>query len=501
MSEVTVNQIRPGFYLDSVALMRISAKIAALPDVQEAALMIGSVSNKQIMRDAGLLADNGESAGANDLIMGIRANTEAAAKTAMAAASEALDSSVSVTAEASDWKPKSLTGALDALPNANLALISVPGTFAAREAQKALRRNLNVMIFSDNVTLEAECALKQEAQERGLLVMGPDCGTAVINGIPLAFANAVAAGNIGVIAASGTGLQEFSVLVSRAGYGISHGIGVGGRDLSDHVGAISTLTAIDLLEHDEATKHIVLISKPPGQNTAKQVMQRLQACNKPITVCFIGYQGGTESSANLNFATTLRQAAELAIGVSIIAENSIETSPLSSQRCYLRGLFSGGTLCAETQVILKQAGLEFVSNVAIPGVKKLTEGDQGFTPEHSLIDLGADEYTVGRPHPMIEPGVRNDVLAKALAQTDTAVVLLDVVLGYGSHIDPAGAIAETITATPQDGPIIIASVCGVEGDPQNYQAQVQKLESAGIVVMPSNAHAAELAAHIITANR
>lgn len=501
MSAVTVNQIRRGFYLDSVALMRVSAQVAALAEVQEAALMIGSPANKQIMRDAALLAESGEEAGANDLIIGVRADNEAAAKAALAAASEVLDSSNTVTAGTSDWKPKSIKSAIETLGNANLALISIPGAFAATEAKKALKQQLNVMLFSDNVPLQAEYELKQQARQRGLIVMGPDCGTAIINGKPLAFANAVAPGKIGVIAASGTGLQEFSVLVSRAGFGISHGIGVGGRDLSDAIGAISTLTAIDWLEQDAATQHIVLISKPPGEKTAKQVLQRLQDCKKPVTVCFIGYQGdSSELPKSLKFASTLQQAAELASGADVVSTTDIskQISIPSMPRRYLRGLFSGGTLCAEAQVILKQKGVTFVSNAPIPGVSKPDTGSELFNPEHSLIDLGADEYTVGRPHPMIEPAVRNEVLSKALQQTDTAVILLDVVLGYGSHSDPAGAIATTLSQlSSQEKPVIIASVCGIAGDPQNYHQQISQLESAGVVVMPSNAAAAKAAASLI----
>jgi FdrA protein len=271
---------------------------------------------------------------------------------------------------------------------------------------------------------------------------------------------------------------------------------VGGRDLSDAVGGISTLMAIDLLEQDAATEHLVLISKPPGAATARHVLQRLQTCRKPVTVCFIGYDKAAERPPGIHFAATLRQAAEQATGGQVAADIAAEVMALAPTRRYLKGLYSGGTLCAEAQVILQQAGLSFTSNVPIPGVTRLHEGRAG----HYLIDLGADEYTVGRPHPMIEPAVRNEILAKTLAQTDTAVILLDVVLGYGSHSDPAGAVADTILSGSGEKPAIVASVCGVDGDPQDYRAQVKKLTAAGVMVVPSNAHAAELAGRIIEAH-
>src|SRR5580704_9603583 len=97
------------------------------------------------------------------------------------------------------------------------------------------------MIFSDNVPIAEEASLKHEARERGLMVMGPDCGTAIIGGVPLAFANAVPRGDIGIIGASGTGIQEVSTLIARAGRGVRHAIGTGGRDMHAEVGGLTTL--------------------------------------------------------------------------------------------------------------------------------------------------------------------------------------------------------------------------------------------------------------------
>ena len=495
MSAITVNQVRSGFYLDSVALMRVSAKISAMPGVQEAALMIGSESNKEIMLKAGLLAGKGRSASPNDLIIGIRADSVAAADQALAEATASLDRSNGggKQGSSSHWRPRSLSAGVSDLAGANLALISVPGEFAAREARKALRLKLNVMMFSDNVSIAQEKALKIEARDQGLLVMGPDCGTAFLQGTPLAFANAIPAGRIGVIAASGTGLQEFSVLIARGGQGLSHGIGVGGRDLKDEIGGISTLTAIDLLEQDRSTEQIVLISKPPGAGTAEQVMQRLVRCRKPVIVCFLGAEGLRNAPAHLRFAPSLRAAAELALGQAVgatfKADRIASKIKLSDRRRWIRGLFSGGTLCSEAQVLLQQAKLRCVSNVPIPEVDYVGQNNS----VHILLDLGADEYTLGRPHPMIEPGLRNEMLAQALTEPAVAVILLDVVLGYGGHADPTAALNDVIRGARNPHPVVVASVCGVSGDPQGYHRQVQRLENAGVIVAPSNAQATELA--------
>ncbi|MDX1489459.1 MAG: hypothetical protein R3268_14710, partial [Acidiferrobacterales bacterium] len=313
-TQVIINQVRRGFYVDSVALMRISVEIASLAGVDGASLMIGSDSNKKILEQAGLLAESGRSAGPDDLIIALRTQDQDIADKALSAVAAALAHAPEMARRASEWRPRTLDAAVATLPAAKLALISVPGEFAASEAMKALRRGLHVMVFSDNVPVAQERVLKHAAKARGLLVMGPDCGTALLGGIPLGFANEVPRGDIGAIAASGTGLQEFSVLVARAGGGLSHGIGVGGRDLSDDIGGIATLMAIDALEEDPKTKHIALISKPPGPETARTVLTRLASCSKPVTVCFLGLADDIRLPENVERANTLRAAAASALG-------------------------------------------------------------------------------------------------------------------------------------------------------------------------------------------
>lgn len=479
---VTVNRVRRGFYADSVALMRISRVLSQLPGVNVASLMIGTPTNRALLAESGLLDAEGEKAQADDLVIAVRAADRAAADAALAEAEKQLSGRAAAGSEGASRGTakavRSLASAQSALPEANLALISVPGEFAAQEARRALARGLHVMIFSDNVGIAEEIALKREAVERGLLLMGPDCGTALIGGAPIAFANVVPRGDVGLISASGTGLQEVSCLLARAGRGISHGIGVGGRDLSEEVGGLMTLAAIDALEEDPATRHIVIISKPPAARVAALVAQRVDRCAKPVTLCLLGAGG-----------MTLASAAEQVLGRPLAGH----AAPGLAQRAgWLRGLYSGGTLCNEAQLVLLGAGLAVRSNVPVPGAG---ESAQLEIDAHCLIDLGDDDYTRGRPHPMIDPELRNALLEKTLADPAVAVVLLDVVIGYGAHADPSGLIARSIEAARNAAsgsplPAIIASITGTDADPQGYSRQAARLAAAGVHVAGSNAQAA-----------
>jgi len=427
-----LNKIKKGFYADSVALMRVAREISK--DGVEASLMIGTPSNKALLKDSGLLAKAGEGARPDDLIIAARGKNAAAAL----ALAEKLLTSKPATGSATEGFP-SLNSAKASLENANLALISVPGAFAAAEARRALEGGLHVMMFSDNVPLKDEVALKDFALKKGLLLMGPDCGTALIAGAPLAFANAVPRGDTGIVSASGTGLQEVSTLLARSGKGVSHGIGVGGRDLSEAVGGRMTLAALDMLEKDPATKRIIVISKPPAPSVVKKIQRKV---------------GQLKAAAGFKSNRTFKVKA----------------------RGGIRGLFCGGTLCAEAGIILADAGLP--------------------ASGYRLVDLGDDEYTQGRPHPMIEPELRNEHVAKALKDPKVGVLLLDMVIGYGAHADPAGLVAPIVRKTKK---LVIASVTGTEQDPQVYSRQVKTLEDAGVVVAESNAQAARVAAAAVLA--
>ncbi len=539
-----VNEVRRGFYLDSVALMQISAELAALAGVEDAVAMNGTPSNLEIMREAGLLEPPGEAAGPNDLVVAVRAGDRSAAEAALARARSALDREAGPEEEVGTWRPHTLDGAVERMRDANLVLISTPGAHAAREARRALDRGLNVMLFSDNVPLEAERALKERAHGLGLLVMGPDCGTAYIAGTPIAFANVVPRGRVGVVAASGTGLQEVAVLLARAGAGISHGIGVGGRDLSDAVGGMSTLDAIDLLASDPGTDHLILVSKPPGPHTARRVFERIAAAGKPATAVVFGAEGIESPPGGPVLVPTLKDAVERATGCPIAPDYDAaaiarsEAERLGTGRHALRGLFCGGTLATEAHAVLAAAGIGAISGPASPpsaappvlaasappGPASSGPASPGFasaaspaSPDpassappdasapHRVIDLGADEYTVGRPHPMIDPALRTAELRGALADPQVAVVLLDIVLGFGAHPDPARPVRDAVRDaechTGGDRPAVVASVCGTAADPQDAGRQAAMLADAGVAVAPSNADAASVAAAILRHRR
>jgi FdrA protein len=478
---VTLNRVRRGFYADSVALMRISRGVCALAGVEEASLMIGTPSNRELLEGSGLIDDEGRQAQADDLVIAVRAGDRAVALAALDQAEKMLAGGQAGAAGSGVTTVRRFAAALEALPLANLALISVPGEFAAAEARRALERGLHVMMFSDNVSVADEIALKHLALEKGLLLMGPDCGTALIGGVPVAFANAVPRGDVGLISASGTGLQEVSCLLARAGRGISHGIGVGGRDLSEEVGGVMTLAALEALEADPATKHIVIISKPPAKDVAAKIEARVARSAKPVTLCLLGSGG-----------MTLSAAAEAVLG------HPFADGPapaVQARKGWLRGLYSGGTLCNEAQIVLMGAGIGVSSNVPVPGAAETAKLEAA---AHTLIDLGDDEYTRGRPHPMIDPELRNALLAKTLADPAVGVVLLDLVIGYGAHADPAGLIAQTIAAAPRNHPVVVVSITGTDADPQGYSRQAAKLIAAGVLVAGSNARAAALAGRVVS---
>ncbi|MBX2825980.1 MAG: acyl-CoA synthetase FdrA [Gammaproteobacteria bacterium] len=491
-----LTEVRTKFYLDSVALMRHSRALASREGVIEAAMMMGTPANREIMQNAGLLDAASPAAGGGDLVISIRATSLAVAREAVTAADELLEKPATV-GSGSEWRPRSIRSAVAMQPDANLVLISVAGDFAVSEARKALRRGLHAMIFSDNVSIQAEVELKQEARSLGRIVMGPDCGTSIINGVPLAFANKLPRGAIGIVGASGTGIQEVSCLIAANGQGISHAIGVGGRDLKSEVGGLSTLMALEALGRDDQTQQIVLISKPPADKVVEKILPVIATIGKPVVLCFVGGSEPVGIPAGVTFTNTLKAAAEAATATQLqtrkhdIASLVKEFSP---SRKRVIGLYCGGTLCAEAQVILSQQETAVASNVAIPGVQD-SAGELLAVPDcHVLSDLGDDRFTRGRPHPMIEPSIRDDALGSALSSPDVAVVLLDVVIGYGAHADPAGQIAGVLQHSGWDnnGPLVIASVTGTVDDPQNLSRQEEILARAGVLVTESNADAVAL---------
>lgn len=503
------NVVKKNSYYDSATLMLLSSKVGEqLGSTKDVAVMMASDMNKDIMRASGLLAEEGEAAGSNDLVFALRAETEDAIERALALAEEILNSRAAKLEERQTDVVKTIEEAA-AAPGVKMAVVSLPGAYAAREVKKLLREDCHVLLFSDNVSLEDEVALKELAVERGLLMMGPDCGTAVVNGVGLGFANRLRRGNIGLAAASGTGLQEVMTLIHNFGGGVSQALGTGGRDLKEAVGGRMMSQCIELLRRDPATDVIVVISKPPAPGVMAKMLEQLNAAGKSAVVCFLG--GSGVQSTGLHMVSTLEAAAckalelagtgrpeELAAlhgGLPGLAAEA--RKQLGKGQRDIRGLYCGGTLAYESMLLIGGALGPVRSNIALEDSLRLESGSP--SAGHTVLDLGDDAFTVGRPHPMIEPSLRGERLLQEVLDPATAVILLDVELGYGSHQDPAAVAAEEIaqarSALAREGRqvVFIASICGSYEDFQDYQSQKAKLEAAGAVVTESNAQAAELA--------
>ena len=511
---IVKGKIIQGEYLDSITLMVVTEELNKTKGVIETSVVMATSENKSILRSSGLMLNEFEKSCDSDLLVCIKAESENVANDILDNIQNIFKKYRNKDEDTADYSPKSFEGALKQMPDANIALISVAGKYAFHEAMKALNNGLHVMIFSDNVSIEEEFELKKFALSKKLLVMGPDCGTAIINGVPLAFANKVNRGKVGIVAASGTGLQEVSCIISNEGAGISQAIGTGGRDVKKEIGGIMFIQAMQMLNEDPATEVIVLVSKPPHEDVLKKISEEIKKLKKPVVAIFIGGDATVLKDSGAISATTLEEtgliAAALSKGIkydNIISElkkkdeTYLEIAAALSvkktkQQKYLRGLYSGGTLCDEAQLIFNDI-IGFVYGNSPLNKEYLLE-DSWKSKENCVIDLGEDEFTVGRPHPMIDFTLRKKKILEEAADPEVAVILLDVVLGYGSHTNPAGELVPVIEKALQNskGLNIICSVTGTELDPQNMNDVKQKLKKAGAVVMSSNAAASSIAAYI-----
>jgi FdrA protein len=504
-----VSTVKKNFYQDSMKLMQLSQRLSSLSGIKKAAAIMATEANLAMLKETGLLRKATDSAGPNDLIVAIEAESEKAANEALGMLDTLLGAPQAGVASKIEYKD--LDSARNDLPQANIAVVSVPGEYAKLEVAKAVDRGLHVFLFSDNVSINEEIELKDRAKEKGLLMMGPGCGTAIINGVGLGFSNVVNRGPIGVVAAAGTGMQEVTSLISNWGSGISHAIGVGGRDLSDRVGGITTTEAIKMLRSDKGTEALLLVSKPPSDKVARRVIDFIRRGDLPAVVCFLGTKSIEAEDSKIQFATNLDQAALNAI--KLVGAN--ETAPkvlsdskwkkavqdcqslLNTDQVYLRGLFSGGTLCYEAQQILTPMLGKIYSNAPLHKQNKLKNSN--VSRQHTCIDLGEEEFTKGRPHPMIDATQRSERLLREASKPDVAVILFDIVLGYVASPDPAGDLIPAINESKQlakaKGRSItfVAHVCGTEQDPQDLKSQVKKLKKAGVIVLPTNALASRVA--------
>jgi FdrA protein len=510
---VSVARIRvsPGTYVDSIRLMSMTRAMTSADGVEHAVAVMGTPANRSSLIEQGFGAADVPEATANDLVLAVRATTEddaaAALDEGVRLATSAPDGSASPSADRVPTA-RTLTEARAQFPSAHaggtadVAVISVPGPYAAVEAHRALSAGLHVLLFSDNVPVDDEVGLKRRAVERALLLMGPGAGTSVLASTGLGFANAVGRGPVGVVAAAGTGAQEVMVLLDRHGVGISSVVGVGGRDLSAEVGGLMTRQAVRAMEHDDATEVIVIVSKPADAGVVAQLVETLG--RTPTVVAILGSTPPTSPPRGVTISDSLETAVlstldlldrprpDLCAG---LADRAAALSVgLRPQQRAVRGLYSGGTLCYEALVTLSRRLGPVYSNTPLRAEWALpAPAGASF-----CLDLGEEEFTRDRPHPMIDPQARAERLADVGEDPDTAVVLLDVVLGYGAHEDPAGVLAPACAQVTgrQDAPVVVASVLGTEADPQSRSDQVAKLEQVGVVVAPSGARAALLAAAI-----
>jgi succinyl-CoA synthetase alpha subunit len=484
--------VKKGSYHDSVILMLLTNALTATEGVRKVQVMMATPANKDIFARAGLQTEELDEATANDMV--IVADVDDAAlmatleeKTEAFFENQATDNS----ARAEDAGVSSWEAAKEKLPDADLAVISIPGAYAALEADRALDEGLNVFMFSDNVTIEQEAALKEKAHEKGLCVMGPDCGTGIINGVPIAFTNSVSKGSIGIIGASGTGIQELTCIIDRLGEGVTNAIGTGGRDLASEVGGITVMDTIDAMEKDDAVKVMIVLSKPPAKAVREKISARLSVCRKPVITLFLG-EKPTYHEKDFYHCYTLDEAARLAVGLvrgETVAEGSVA---LTEEDCFpkeagktIKAYYSGGTLANEAAMLIKDA-----LNLKMPPEK--AEGYMLQTMGHVVVDLGDDVYTQGHPHPMIDPAKRIECMEEALDDPDTGVILFDIMLGYGSHEDMTGALIPTILALKEKAAAenrkvtFVTTVCGTRRDYQGYDEAVQKLKGAGVIVCETN---------------
>ncbi len=500
--------LRTGCYHDSARLMQVGRELSSLPGISEAVAMMGTPTNRELLRAAGFSGRALDEATPLDMVVALRGDSA----DAFAATREALDALLSGkaaaagTASAGETLPGSVAEAIEARPGTNLVSVAVPGPYAAFVAHRALDAGRSVFLFSDNVALGDEVALKRRAAALGLLVMGPDCGTAILAGVGLGFANRVERGPVGIVGASGTGIQELCSLLDRRGVGVSHAIGTGSRDLSAEVGGLMTEAGLALLAKDPATRALLLVAKHPDPGVAERLHSLLAKLGKPVAVRYLG-EGRRGDVDGVLYAGSLDEAAEAAARQVGAAPPRGDAAPTAgdvaavgeSGASRLVGLFGGGSLAAEARCVLEARGIASrVPEEKLSANAPLPSGNL-------VVDTGDDAYTVGRPHPMVDQTVRCELIRAAGSDPSVGVLLLDLVLGDGAHPDPAHEIVEAVAAAvaARSGlPLsVVASVCGTRRDPQGTARQEETLRRAGFVVRPSAALAAAEAADLVLVAR
>jgi FdrA protein len=463
--------VRPNSYFDSIDLMRVAEEARRFAGVSDVGIVMGTPSGHSMLAEAALWPPEAPEPVPSDLLISVRASTDADARRALSGIDDLLSASRADEPARGELGARTTVSAARRAA-ASVAVIAVPGAYAPIEAHQALSAGLHVFLFSDGVSLGDEVALKRRARARDLMVMGPECGTAIVNGVGFGFANRVRRGPVGIVGASGTGIQEVTSLVHRLGSGVAHALGTGGRDLDAAVGGITTLQAVDALGADADTRVLLIVSKPPSPAVADVVLRAAVTTGKPVVACLLGHAG--PSLSGVSAFSTLDEAATAAVRVAGGAVRELARPRRVARRAggAVLGLYAGGTLCDEARRLV------------------------GGSP-HRFVDFGAEEYTQGRPHPIIDPSRRNAALVEAGASPAVGVVLLDVILGDCAHPDPAAALRPALAEARarRDGHdlTVVAHVVGTDHDPQGLEKQEAALRELGVVVCPSNRIAAETA--------
>lgn len=505
-------------YKDSIFLMGLTKELVGCPGVRQAVVVMGTAMNKTVVAEFGGLTPEAAAAHPDELLVSLEVEDEAAVGSAMARLTQLMETGAPGPAGAAGLPHASLSQAAAAVPDAELVFLSVPGEYAAREMRTALDSGRSVFVFSDNVPLEEEAALKRHAAEKDLWLMGPGCGSAVLDGISYGLMSRVARGRIGIVGASGSGIHEIAALVTRGGQGISQAIGTGGRDLCREVGGVTMLRGIDFLDQDPGTAVLVLVSKPPHPAVERRILERVQACGKPVVIFFLGGDAEAVRRAGAYAAASLEDAAALALALAdggepprrdYVADCTAALAPVAAEeraglrprQRYLRGVYCGGTHNEEAILLLKDRLPGLRANVAFGGCQLLE--DPRRSVGHSLVDVGDEVFTRGKPHPVMDPSILCDRLWAEGTDPEVAVLLFDLLLGYGAHPDPVGTIEDTLHRLRQHlrrenrHLCLVASVTGSPLDPQGLEDQVRRLSACGVRVLESNARAAILSGLII----
>ena len=515
-----INVVKRNLFRDSIQLMRLTEDVKKLDGVDDAVVSMGTDTNRRLLKDLGLLGTESRGAGDGDLIMAVRVRGGFDADDVMKRVEQLVMAPPVSSGGTRTRVLHSVKSAVEATNGANLAIVSLPGKQAFEPTMELLQSGVNVHLFSDHVPLDQELKLKQYANSKGLLVMGPGAGTSIINGVGLGFANSVRRGDVGIVASAGTGIQEVSIMLDRIGLGVSAALGVGGTDVSEQVGGLMMKDCLGLLEKHEKTRMLMIIAKTPKPKIIGEVMAYVEKeTTKPVVACFLGLDPPKSDGGRIRYAKTLHSAVHAAARASgRETEGNFDTSisttfeqlskvaralraGLVEERKYVRGLYSGGTLAHETLLIFRELMGEAYSNTPLSA--RFDLADPNVSRGNSVVDLGDEFFTAGRAHPMIDPTLRRLRIVQEAKDPSVSLILLDIVLGYGSSPDPSGGLTSAIgeglrqTKGKGKGPAVMAHVCGTEADPQSLRAQSKKLSDVGTRLFESNALLSAAAALVV----